>query len=35
VAVPARFELRIGTDGAWRPALVRWRRDDQVGVSFG
>lgn len=34
VAVPVRFELRIGADGAWRPAQVRWRRDDQVGVSF-
>ncbi len=33
-AVPATFQLRIGTDGTWRNATARWRRGNEVGVSF-
>jgi len=32
--VPAKFQLRVGTDGGWRNATARWRRGNEVGVSF-
>lgn len=32
--VPMRFDLRVGPDGDWRAAQVRWRSDTDVGVSF-
>lgn len=35
LAVPSRFELRVGVDGNWRPVTVRWCRGNLVGVSFG
>ena len=33
-AVPAQFQRKVGPSGAWRTATVRWRRGDEVGVSF-
>lgn len=33
-AVPSRFDLRIGPDGAWRSAEVRWRAGTDVGVAL-
>jgi hypothetical protein len=32
--VPMRFDLRIGPDGDWRAAQVRWRSATDVGVVF-
>ncbi len=34
VAVPPRFELRIGHDGAWLAAAVKWRRGTEVGIVY-
>jgi hypothetical protein len=34
LGVPTRFDLRIGPDGEWRPAQVRWRGASDVGVTF-
>ncbi|MCU0832422.1 MAG: hypothetical protein MUC58_13100 [Rhizobiaceae bacterium] len=34
VDVPATFDVRIGTDEAWRPATVRWRSGHDIGVAF-
>src|SRR5690606_28225233 len=33
-AVPQQFDLRIGTDGQWRAAVVRWRTTRDVGIAF-
>ena len=33
-AVPSHFSFRIGHDGEWRTAEVRWRRREDIGVSF-
>jgi hypothetical protein len=33
-AVPPQFSLRIGPDGEWRAATVRWRTMTDVGVSL-
>jgi hypothetical protein len=33
-AVPQQFSLRIGPDGEWRQAEVRWRGMTEVGVSL-
>ena len=33
-AVPAKFQLKVGPSGDWRNATVRWRRGNEVGVSF-
>jgi hypothetical protein len=33
-AVPASFELKIAGDEQTRPARVRWRSPDSIGVSF-
>jgi hypothetical protein len=33
-AVPQQFSLRIGPDGEWRQAEVRWRGLTEVGVSL-
>lgn len=33
-AVPAKFQIKIGTEGGWRSATARWRRGSEVGVSF-
>ena len=32
--VPEQFELFVAETGEYRPALVRWRRGQEVGVSF-
>lgn len=32
--VPATFQLRIGADGTWMNATARWRRGNEIGVSF-
>lgn len=32
-SLPQRFQLKIGSDG-WREVTVRWRRGNDVGVSF-
>jgi len=34
LAVPSRFDLRLGAERQWRPAAVRWRRVGQVGIAF-
>lgn len=34
LGVPARFDLRVGPDGEWRHAEVRWRGPSDVGVAF-
>ncbi len=34
VTVPARIEVRIGSDRAWRTASVAWRRGQEVGIRF-
>jgi hypothetical protein len=34
LGVPTRFDLRIGPDGEWRPALVRWRGLTDLGIAF-
>lgn len=33
-AVPPQFELRVGPDGEWRQAEVRWRTLTDVGVAL-
>jgi hypothetical protein len=33
-AVPPHFSLRVGPDGAWRQAEVRWRTMTEVGVAL-
>jgi hypothetical protein len=33
-AVPHDFELRVGVDGAWRSAEVRWRTLTDVGIAL-
>ena len=33
-AVPSHFDLRIGPDGEWQAAEVRWRTTQDVGVAF-
>ena len=33
-AVPDHFELLLKETGETRPARVRWRRKDEVGVEF-
>ena len=33
-AVPQQFELLLKQTGEYRPANVRWRRPNEVGVSF-
>jgi hypothetical protein len=33
-AVPGKFQIKIGPDGEWRNATARWRRGNEVGVSF-
>jgi len=32
--IPQNFELLILTDGVRKPCTVRWRRGNQIGVSF-
>jgi hypothetical protein len=32
--VPQQFELLLKQTGEYRPANVRWRRPNEVGVSF-
>lgn len=34
VGVPNRFQLRVGTETVWRDVTVRWRRNNDVGVSY-
>ncbi|WP_162501418.1 PilZ domain-containing protein [Methylobacterium crusticola] len=34
VAVPARFDLLIGSGGTMRPCTIVWRRSDRIGVRF-
>ncbi|MEX0956739.1 MAG: PilZ domain-containing protein [Rhizobiaceae bacterium] len=33
-SVPPRFQLKLDTEREWRNVTVRWRRGDEVGVSF-
>jgi hypothetical protein len=33
-AIPARFELDVACEGAWKAVTVRWRTTAQLGVSF-
>ena len=33
-AVPRQFQLRLDTDREWRNVTVRWRRGNEIGVSF-
>ena len=32
--VPQRFQLKLDMDREWRDVTVRWRRGEEVGVSF-
>ena len=32
--VPQTFQLKLDTEREWRNVTVRWRRGDEVGVSF-
>ncbi len=34
MAVPPRFELKIGHEGAWYGAAVKWRKGNEVGVVY-
>jgi hypothetical protein len=34
VDLPAEFEIRIGTEGAYRPARIAWRQGYDMGVAF-
>jgi hypothetical protein len=33
-AVPPAFDLKIGTDEEFRPAEVKWRKLNTIGVAF-
>jgi hypothetical protein len=33
-AVPPRFDLRIGPDGGWRRASVKWRKAGEIGIAY-
>lgn len=32
--VPQTFQLKLDTEREWRSVTVRWRRGEEVGVSF-
>jgi hypothetical protein len=32
--VPQRFQLKLDAEREWRNATVKWRRGNEVGVSF-
>ncbi len=34
MAVPPQFELKIGPDGEWRAAAIRWRKGTDIGVGY-
>lgn len=34
MAVPPRFDLRIGPEGSWRSATVKWRKGHEIGVEY-
>lgn len=34
MAVPPRFELKVGHDGGWHGAAVKWRKGNEVGVAY-
>ncbi len=34
MAVPPHFDIKIGHDGAWHRAAVKWRKGTDVGVAY-
>lgn len=33
-AVPPRFELKVGPEGTFRRAAVKWRKGNEIGVGY-
>ena len=34
MAVPPQFELKVGPEGAWRAASIRWRKGMDIGIAY-
>ena len=34
MAVPPRFDFRIGQDGGWYPAAIKWRKGNEIGIGY-
>jgi len=34
MAVPPRFELKMGQENGWHPAAVKWRRGNEIGIAY-